>query len=230
MLPRLSPGVMPASAPIPPPLPTTQLTAMTETFIREWRVRRGLTQVELGDQLNVMGVTVHRWETGKVSPTVEQLRRISQALNCSVMELVRGPQEVAIIGRIVAGGEVVDSIDFPTSEQAVRVRCPDNCSPEDSAALRVGTEALWPFGSDWVLYFGRGTTGPNFLMIGRLCIAQVASDGRRFVRQIRQGSAPGLYSLVMPYWDDIEDAPIDWASPIVAARPLDADELRAGRR
>lgn len=209
------------------PLPPTQLTIMAKTFIRAWRIRRRMTLGVLGDRLGVTGVTVHRWESGKVSPTLDQLQRVGTVLDCSIMALIHGPEDVPIVGRVVSGGEVADSIDFPTRKEAPFIRCPAECDPSSTAALRLDTDTLFPFGPEWVAYFRRTPDSPGASCVGRLCVAQLASSGHRYVRRLRQGSAPGLYTLAMPYWPDVADAALDWASPIVVARPLDNEETSA---
>ena len=52
--------------------------------IRKARVHAGMTQEELADALGVTNGTVSRWETGKISPSVSNLKRLSQSLGVSV--------------------------------------------------------------------------------------------------------------------------------------------------
>lgn len=55
------------------------------------RLVEGLTQKELGDKLGVSGVTVCKWETGKITPAPRRLKRISDVLHISVDRLISDP-------------------------------------------------------------------------------------------------------------------------------------------
>ncbi len=54
-------------------------------FIRE---RRGMTQEQLAEKLEVTRITVARYENGSRWPDREMLVRISEVLSCSVDELL----------------------------------------------------------------------------------------------------------------------------------------------
>lgn len=64
--------------------------ASVGTHIRRLRGARGLTQEELAERLFVTRQAVSAWETGKALPDVETLRRIAEALDAEVTELIYG--------------------------------------------------------------------------------------------------------------------------------------------
>lgn len=63
------------------------VTGMTIKTLRE---RRGATQSELGDRLNVSSKTISKWETGKGLPDISLLQPLAKALGVSVIELMNG--------------------------------------------------------------------------------------------------------------------------------------------
>lgn len=44
-------------------IPSVYHNDMTPEYLKEWRKKNGLTQLELAKKLNVAGMTVSRWET-----------------------------------------------------------------------------------------------------------------------------------------------------------------------
>ena len=54
------------------------------------RKKRGLSQEELADKMDVSRQAVSKWESGTGYPETEKLITISNVLNCSLDELVRG--------------------------------------------------------------------------------------------------------------------------------------------
>jgi transcriptional regulator with XRE-family HTH domain len=51
--------------------------------LREWRIKRGLTQEELARKADVPTISVSHFETGHRFPNVESLRRLAEALGVS---------------------------------------------------------------------------------------------------------------------------------------------------
>ena len=56
--------------------------------IFELRKKRGLSQEQLGEKINVTRQTISNWELGETSPNPEQLKLISKELNVSIDELL----------------------------------------------------------------------------------------------------------------------------------------------
>ena len=55
--------------------------------IKKWRVRRGMTQTELGAAIGQKQPVIARWEGG-LTPSLKNLRRLSEALEVNVEELI----------------------------------------------------------------------------------------------------------------------------------------------
>lgn len=62
----------------------------TGRFIAERRRKKGLTQKELADKLQVTDKAISRWETGKGLPDISFLRPLSEILEVSISELLSG--------------------------------------------------------------------------------------------------------------------------------------------
>lgn len=52
--------------------------------IRKYRKELGLTQEELAKRVDAIQTDIHRWEAGKVTPSIESLKKLAKALNVSV--------------------------------------------------------------------------------------------------------------------------------------------------
>ncbi len=52
------------------------------------RKKQGLSQEQLGEQVNVTRQTISNWELGETTPSPEQLKLLSKALNISIDELL----------------------------------------------------------------------------------------------------------------------------------------------
>lgn len=62
--------------------------------MRNFRVARGLTQAEVAEIVGVCRTTVHFWEKGQGSPTIEQLERLAAFCDCTIWDILNAePQE-----------------------------------------------------------------------------------------------------------------------------------------
>lgn len=66
------------------------MTRTTEIARRLWKLRdgRGWTQAELSERSGVAREDICRYEAGKRTPTVENLRRLAKALEVSLEALI----------------------------------------------------------------------------------------------------------------------------------------------
>lgn len=56
--------------------------------IKEIRLVNNMKQTDLAEKLNVTQATVSGWESGRRTPDLESVRRISTIFNCSIDELL----------------------------------------------------------------------------------------------------------------------------------------------
>lgn len=58
--------------------------------IKQKRLNKGITQVELGEKLGVSQATIAMWETGKRTPRTKLLKNLAETLECTIDELLKG--------------------------------------------------------------------------------------------------------------------------------------------
>ena len=56
--------------------------------IRQFRMSKNLTQLQLARMLNVKRTTVSMWEQGKSKPRVSILKKLAIIFDCSIEDLV----------------------------------------------------------------------------------------------------------------------------------------------
>lgn len=59
--------------------------------IKALREKAGITQGDLGKQLDVDRSTVAKWELGAALPRADKLPALAKALNCTIEELLADP-------------------------------------------------------------------------------------------------------------------------------------------
>lgn len=84
------------------------LAARVGTAIAEQRRARGLTQAKLAEMIDLEQEAVSRWERGTRVPTLHRLQQLSDALDCSVDQLLqrgsrRPDDQLALIGGALDG-------------------------------------------------------------------------------------------------------------------------------
>jgi transcriptional regulator with XRE-family HTH domain len=65
------------------------LAARVGTAIAEQRRARGLTQAKLAEMIDLEQEAISRWERGTRVPTLHRLQQLSDALDCSVDQLLQ---------------------------------------------------------------------------------------------------------------------------------------------
>ena len=68
--------------------------------ILELRKKKGLSQEELGEKVNVTRQTISNWELDETSPNPEQLKLLSKALNVSVDDLIDNDLQNVILSKV----------------------------------------------------------------------------------------------------------------------------------
>ena len=67
---------------------------ITGAMIRNLREKRGITQLQLADRMNVSDKAISKWETGRGYPDISLIEPLSAALGVSVIELFAGENVV----------------------------------------------------------------------------------------------------------------------------------------
>ena len=68
--------------------------------IKDLREQKGLTQLELSQELGVQRSAIAKWETGRTFPRTELLLKLAQILNCTVDELLQGEKKTPPQGEL----------------------------------------------------------------------------------------------------------------------------------
>lgn len=83
--------------------------------LRKWRKARGLTAQQLANHIEVGSVTtIYRWESGEMAPSVHQVRKIADALGCTIDDLFPA---VGLTPGDGASGALAGATDGPVSDQ-----------------------------------------------------------------------------------------------------------------
>lgn len=93
-------------------------------FLYELRKQKGMTQREIAERLHVTDKAVSKWETGEAFPSTEQLAPLSDLLEISVDELLRGREA----NEKTAEGESVPQNQIFRVGAAVSAICTALCS------------------------------------------------------------------------------------------------------
>lgn len=62
-------------------------------FLAEWRENRGLTQEQLANRLETSGMTISRWELGKVLMNTDAMQAVAEALGIEPEDLWHHPDK-----------------------------------------------------------------------------------------------------------------------------------------
>lgn len=65
----------------------------TGSFLKELRKAKKLTQEQVGEELNVSGRTVSRWETGRNMPDISLLAELAEFYEVSISEIIDGTRK-----------------------------------------------------------------------------------------------------------------------------------------
>lgn len=191
----------------------------SKTRIREWRKRRGLTLEKLASQLGTTPGNLHKWETGKVSITLDRLSHVADGLGCGVLDLIDALATVPVVGRVGAGTVVEDFDDFPVGQSDKLTDCPSGLDPAQTVAVEVVGDSMLPIEDGWLLFYTRNYSGVPVECLGKLCVVQLSDDGPRYVKRLKLGRRPGLFNLYSTNAREIEDIPLAWAAQVLVARP-----------
>lgn len=85
------------------------------------RKERHITQEQLAQELNVSRTTISRWESGKVLPDIETIKRLSQVLNCNFFT-VAGLADTAPAEKVAAKETPADETPVKPEMSPVRKR------------------------------------------------------------------------------------------------------------
>ena len=68
--------------------------------ILEARKKKGLSQEQLGEKVNVTRQTISNWELDETSPNPEQLKTLSKTLNVSIDDLIENDLQNVVLSKV----------------------------------------------------------------------------------------------------------------------------------
>lgn len=193
--------------------------------IRHWRKQRRMTLEQLAAQLRTSAGHLHKWETGKVSVNLKRLGEIADILGIGVVDLVEDLPRVPVVGRVGAGAQVESIDDYALGAGHRSAQCPTGLDPQSTVAVEVVGDSMLPIDEGWLLFYTRNYEGVPSECLGKLCVVQLADNGPRYVKRLKQGRGSGLFNLYSTNAREMEDVSLAWAAPVLHARPAEAEEL-----
>ncbi|WP_273688424.1 S24 family peptidase [Ketogulonicigenium vulgare] len=128
-----------------------------------------------------------------------------------------GAASIAVPGRVGAGDEVFLTDDHAKGDGLYHIECPPQLSPHGVVAVEVQGSSMEPnfFDGDVLFYTRMTADGVPTEAVGKRVVAET-SDGRVWVKQLKPGTAPGLFHLLSlnPTGANMHDVQVKWAAPV----------------
>jgi transcriptional regulator with XRE-family HTH domain len=160
------------------------------------RKRKGLTQVDLAERMEVEQPTIQRWERGQREPKFEQLFRLASILDVDVAALLSKDAAVPLGPTLYVKGDVQAgvwraAIEYPASDWvAFTGRADVTAEQEHRFGLRVigdSMDLIYPEGTilECVSLFGRAeaTPGKRVIVIRRDLHGESEATVKELVQQ-----------------------------------------------
>jgi len=124
---------------------------------------------------------------------------------------------IPILGYVGAGTEVYPIDDHAKGAALDYVEI--DGLPDNSAALIVKGDSMYPFEDGWIIFFNRQAEGVPNKCVNQLCVVRLANDGPTLVKKLRRGSKEKHFNLESWNAPLREDEALDWATPVLSIRP-----------
>lgn len=85
-----------------------EATVLRDHYLREWRLKRGLTQADVGRLIGAHKGIISRYETGDREPSIAVMRKLCEALDIVMGQFFAPPDWPSIDGQLK--GESRDEI------------------------------------------------------------------------------------------------------------------------
>lgn len=168
------------------------------------------------------------FENPTTSPKISSATSIAKALGLTVEAVIDAAEPriaptIAIAGKVGAGARV-PVFDAYEKGDGPQVECPPGLSPHGIVAVEVEGDSMEPIYSagDLLFYTRNGHNSIPSEAVGQRCVIE-DDDGMGWVKQVKLGSAPGLFNLISlnPGADNIHDIKLKWAAPVRLHWPSD---------
>jgi transcriptional regulator with XRE-family HTH domain len=186
--------------------------------MRQYREKLGLGQKVVAERCEppTTAQQIGRLESGQRKVTMEWAKRVAPALGVDPETILSGPRDIEMIplvGYVGAGMKYYGNPEVGDWGQIELVEAPPGAR-EGVVAVRVRGDSMFPVYRDKdLLYFDRSREHSPEALFGQDCMVQV-KGGSAYVKILRKGSRPGLYSLDSYNHETIADVEIAWAAPV----------------
>lgn len=214
---RVSPhGLMPCHT-----VEVADIHLIRDAIEREMK-RKGFSKRSLSSAAQLSESAVRDVLTRTENPGIDTLRKIAEALEIPVDALTGAGLRVPVLGKIGAGGEVLFSeetneTDLPTAPR------PPLTAGRLMALEVVGSSMLPKYESGDIIYVRRDHDGVLPSYVGKYCAIRTA-DGGTFLKILAAGTQSDRYTLRSLNAEDMVDAEVVWASPVLFVMPKQPDE------
>lgn len=153
-------------------------------------------------------------------PDQNEVRRYARAFGVSFVWLLTGEgaaeraNEIAVVGRIGAGAEILPAEEQIPPEGLYQIEVPFPL-PDDAIAFEVHGESMWPRYDSGDVIVCRSVGSVIEEVLGFEAAVRTA-DSRRYLKRIVKGSEPKLYDLESHNAPPMRNQALDWVSPIYA--------------
>lgn len=191
--------------------------------LRSLREQKKLTLEEVADAIGTSRSNVHKYETQPNTLDWGWSRRFAAFYGVDPARMMFGGEDplIAVVGYVGGGSAIYPIDDHPPGEGIDKVPCPSGLNPDRTVAVIVRGDSMAPVLPDgWMIFYSRDPESDAAAVLGKLCVVKVL-DGATLVKQVRRGPTPGKFNLVSANAPMIEDAALEWASPVLAMMPPD---------
>jgi len=192
--------------------------AIDTRWFRDRLADRQMSQRELARKMGLDHASISGLIRGKRPMRMNEAGTIARLLGVPVSQVLEhaGLQlhkqcACAVVGWIDGTGEA--HLDWHNSSDTVPclVGCPANC-----LAIRFQTAATPLDHMDgWLIHFQQPQDGVPADAVGRLCLVKLR-EGMKVVASVRRGYLPGRWNLIRLAGGALENADLQWATPIRA--------------
>lgn len=189
----------------------------------------GISLRSLSAQAGVSYEQLKKVNQGKsLTTNVEDARLVAQAVGVTLDQFLNGEFDakrptIAIAGRVGAGARI-PLFDAYEKGDGPQVEAPPQLAAKGVVAVEVVGDSMEPvYNAGDILFYTRDTAdGVPDDVVGFKCVCE-DMDGNTWVKQVRRGSAPGLFNLVSinPGADNQHDVRLKWAAKVKMHLPAE---------
>lgn len=196
------------------------IAGLRQFFLANPNVKPATVSAEAG--LNK--AAIRKMLDGQVaSPRHKTMSAIATVLGTTVDEIItqsfapaKQKPRLAVAGKVGAGATVDLIDDHAKGDGLYHIVCPPQVSASGAVAVEIEGDSMTPiYQPGDVLIYSRIALGVPTEAVDRICVAE-DQQGRVWVKQVRVGSAPGLFNLLSanPSGSNMHDVRLLWAAPV----------------